>query len=129
LSNTTRQVDADDIPQRRGISQPDTADPFPSRLRETRRRAGLEQAGLSALSGIPATSICHFEAGRRKPSLANLRNLADGLRVSIDYLLGRTDNPSAHVDAAAFRDEHLYSEKDRELLQDFKALLARRAKN
>ncbi|MDE0691967.1 MAG: helix-turn-helix transcriptional regulator [Gammaproteobacteria bacterium] len=110
------------------MSQPDAAEPFSRRLRETRKQIGLEQAQLSAISGIPATSLSHFEAGRRKPSLVNLRNLADALGVSVDFLLGRTDNPVAHVDAAAFRDEHLYSARDRELLEDFKALLAKRAK-
>ena len=110
------------------MAQADNPDPFPARLRETREQRELEQAELSALSGIPATSISHFEAGRRRPSLVNLRNLAEALKVSIDYLLGRTDNPEAHVDAAAFRDERLYSERDLELIEDFKALLARRAK-
>ena len=110
------------------MSQPGGADPFPARLREVRERSGLEQTELSVLSGIPATSISHFEAGRRKPSLVNLRNLADALKVSVDYLLGRTNNPAAHVDAAAFRDEYLYSARDRKLLEDFKALLAKRAK-
>ena len=110
------------------MSEREGADPFPARLRETRVRRELEQAQLSALSGIPATSISHFEAGRRKPSLVNLRNLAEALRVSIDYLLGRSTNPEAHVDAAAFRDEHLYSERDRKLLEEFKELLAKRAK-
>ena len=75
------------------MSHPGGADPFPARLREVRERGGLEQAELSVLSGIPATSISHFEAGRRKPSLVNLRNLADALKVSVDYLLGRTNNP------------------------------------
>ena len=110
------------------MSQPDSAGSFPARLRETRERRELEQTQLAALAGIPATSISHFEAGRRKPSLVNLGNLAEALEVSIDYLLGRTDNPAAHIDAAAFRDENLYSEKDRQLLEDFKTLLAKRSK-
>ena len=109
------------------MAESNDADPFPARLRDTREQRGLEQAKLSVLSGIPATSISHFEAGRRRPSLVNLRNLADALKVSIDYLLGRTDNPAAHVDAAAFRDEHLYSERDLQLLEEFKALLAKRS--
>lgn len=110
------------------MSQPDNAVSFPARLRETRERCELEQTQLATLAGIPATSISHFEAGRRKPSLVNLRNLAEALEVSIDYLLGRTDNPAAHIDAAAYRDEHLYSAKDRQLLEDFKTLLAKRSK-
>ena len=107
----------------------DHSDGFPARLRATREKRELEQIELSARCGIPATSISHFEAGRRKPSLVNLRNLADALQVSIDYLLGRTDNPEAHVDAAAFRDERLYSEKDQRLLEEFKSLLAKRAED
>jgi len=102
-------------------------DTFATRLRLSRTQRDLGQAELADKSGIPATSISHFEAGRRKPSLANLRNLAEALKVSIDYLLGRTDNPEAHVDAAAFRDGHLYSEKDLKLIKDFKALLAERS--
>lgn len=109
------------------MSRSDGAEGFPARLRATRERRELEQIELSALCGIPATSISHFEAGRRKPSLVNLRNLADALQVSIDYLLGRTENPAAHVDAAAFRNERLYSERDRQLLEEIKDLLAKRA--
>ena len=105
-------------------SQPN---PFPQRLREMRELRKLEQAELAARAGVPSTSISHFEAGRRKPSLVNLRNLADALRVSIDYLVGRTSNPEAHVDAAAFRDGHLYSEDDLDLIDRFKTLLAKRA--
>lgn len=104
------------------------ADHFPERLRDTRERRNLEQSALSAISGIPATSISHFEAGRRKPSLVNLRNLADALEVSIDYLVGRTDDPTAHITSAAFRDESLYSKKDLQLLKDFEKLLSDRSK-
>lgn len=102
-------------------------DPFPARLRETRKLRELEQAELSALCSIPATSISHFEAGRRKPNVMNLRNLAEALKVSIDYLLGRTDNPEAHIDAAAYRDKHLLSDSDRELIENIKDILENRA--
>ncbi len=108
------------------MPQFDHAEEFPARLRATREKRKLEQIELSSLCGIPATSISHFEAGRRKPSLVNLRNLADALEVSIDYLLGRTDNPVAHVDAAAFRDERLYSKEDQQLLDVIKSHLAKR---
>lgn len=102
------------------------ADRFPERLRATRDKRNLEQSELASISGIPATSISHFEAGRRKPNLVNLRNLADALEVSIDYLVGRTDNPTAHINSAAFRNEHLHSAKDLQLLKDFEKLLADR---
>lgn len=100
---------------------------FPARLRATRDKRGLEQSQLAEKSGIPATSISHFEAGRRKPSLINLGNLADALNVSIDFLLGRTDNPSAHIDSAVFRDKKLLSEKDQDLINNIENLLANRS--
>lgn len=111
------------------MPKPNGSDKFPARLRETRNKRDLEQSQLAEKSGIPATSISHFEAGRRKPSLINLGNLADALNVSIDYLMGRTDNPTAHIDSAVFRNEELLSEKDLDLVKDIKNLLANRSKD
>ena len=59
------------------------------RLRESRLRRRLDQSELARLAGIAVTSISHFESGRRSPSVGNLVKLADVLRVSVDYLLGR----------------------------------------
>ena len=108
------------------MSQQDTSKIFATRLRETRIGKDLDQAQLAAEAGIPTTSISHFESGRRKPSLLNLRNLAEALEVSIDYLLGRTDDPAAHIAATVFRDEYLLSKKDQEFLKEVKAHLSRR---
>jgi len=106
-----------------------TANPFPLRLRETRNLRGLDQAELGELANIPATSISHFESGKRKPSLDNLRKLADALQVSIDYLLGRTDNLSAHLSAAAYRHEDQMSREDLELMKTIREHLAHRTKS
>ena len=103
--------------------------PFPLRLRETRSLRGLGQVELGELAKIPATSISHFESGKRKPSLDNLRKLADALQVSIDYLLGRTDNLSAHQDAAAYRDEDQMSREDLNLMKAIREHLAHRTKS
>lgn len=46
---------------------------------------------LSAKSGLQKAAIGHFESGRRRPSLENLRRLCHGLGVSADYLLGLRD--------------------------------------
>ena len=37
--------------------------------------------------------IAHYEAGRKQPSQQTLRYFADYFNVSVDYLLGRTDDP------------------------------------
>lgn len=106
-----------------------TPSPFPGRLRETRNLRGLDQAELGELAKIPATSISHFESGNRKPSLDNLRKLADALQVSIDYLLGRTDNVSAHLSAVAYRHEDQMSRDDLELMEKIREHLSGRTKS
>ena len=37
--------------------------------------------------------ITGYELRRRKPALDALNSLADCFNVSVDYLIGRTDNP------------------------------------
>ena len=75
---------------------------LPHRLSDARSHAGLDQAELARRIGIPASSISHFEAGRRKPNLNSLYKLAEALDVSTDYLLGRTSDRAAHLDPGAF---------------------------
>ena len=68
---------------------------FAERLRDARERLrGLTQAQLAEKTGLPSTSISHFEnpEGTRKPSFDNLRRLANALEVTTDYLLGRSND-------------------------------------
>ncbi len=67
---------------------------LPERLREARRRAGLRQVDLAAAIGeYDHTVISAIENGRSSMALNPLVRAADALRVSTDYLLGRTDEP------------------------------------
>lgn len=67
-------------------------DSFPTILAEELKRRGLSQAQVAMWAGVPASSISHFIAGSRKPSFETLIKLADALRVSTDFLLGRKTN-------------------------------------
>ncbi len=95
---------------------------FAERLRDARERLrGLTQAQLAEKTGLPSTSISHFEnpEGTRKPSFDNLRRLAIALEVTTDYLLGRSND---HVgmpvaDDALYRDVQNLTDADRELAQ------------
>ena len=51
---------------------------------------------LSKDTGISDSMIARWKSGERSPSLENLLAIADYFDVSIDYLLGRTDDPEAH---------------------------------
>ena len=109
----------------------DQPDIFKDRLRAAREMRKMSQSEVAAKAKLPASSIAHFEAGSRKPSFDNLRRLATALRVTTDYLLGRTETPDLAPDTAMAGDP-LYrhvaniSEADREIAEDFLKLLAER---
>ncbi len=72
-------------------------------MREVR---GWTQAELGERADVPAMMISHYETGvRSNPSLVTLRNLAQQLKVSMEWLDGRADNPTpiAGPLAALFR--------------------------
>jgi transcriptional regulator with XRE-family HTH domain len=110
----------------------ETKDPseiFRERLRAARDLRHLSQGKLAVEAGLPPTSIAHFEAGSRKPSFDSLRQLANALQVTTDYLLGRADDPGvAQAGDPLFRDVSRLTAVDRELARDFLQMLADRDK-
>lgn len=71
-------------------------DLFSSRLKSLRSAAGLTQKQAAAAIKIPDTMWQKYESGERIPSLGKAVLLADFFAVSLDYLAGRSDNPSMH---------------------------------
>ena len=63
-------------------------------LRRFRKEFNLTQKQVAETVGMNESAYQHYEQGRREPAYRQLRNLADSFNVSIDYLVGRTDNPS-----------------------------------
>ena len=64
------------------------------RLRNLRISAGLSQKKLADQLNVRHTTISRIEKGEREPSLQLLNLIADFFKVSVDYLLGRTDDPT-----------------------------------
>ena len=57
-------------------------------LKECRKRAGISQAKLSAISGIPQQTISAIDNGTRKnPGVETLHPIAKALGCSIDELI------------------------------------------
>lgn len=54
---------------------------------------GLNAKTLSENTGISTGNISDWKSGRSMPTAKKLISLADFLNCSIDYILGRTDNP------------------------------------
>ena len=67
---------------------------FAVRLFECRTKAGLSQKALGELVGLTDASVNMMERGKRAPSFDVLLQLSDYFHVSLDYLCGRSDNPS-----------------------------------
>lgn len=68
--------------------------PMGTRLTELRKRAGLSQQNLADNMNVSRQSISLWESGNGMPSIDNLLFLSDYYSVSVDYLLGRSDEPS-----------------------------------
>lgn len=67
---------------------------FTTRLKQLRKSKGITLEQLGEYVGATKATIGNFENGNKKPSLDLLIKLADYFDVSIDYLVGRTDNPN-----------------------------------
>ena len=61
------------------------------KLKYLRKEKQLTQKELANVCGIEETTIQRLEYGG-KPSLDTVIKLADYFQVSIDYLIGRSDN-------------------------------------
>ena len=68
----------------------DAREVFALRLTNARNLRDMSQQELALKTGLPASSISHFEGKARRPSFENLRRLANALNVTTDYLIGRT---------------------------------------
>ena len=68
--------------------------PQPIRLKELREKAGLKQTDLAAMMGVVDRQYQRYERGEGEPKLAGWLFLADFFNVSLDYLVGRSDDPA-----------------------------------
>lgn len=64
------------------------------RLKELRKKRHISQVKLAMDLNINQNSISRYETGEREADYKTLIAFADYFNVSIDYLLGRTDNPA-----------------------------------
>lgn len=66
------------------------------RLKELRKSRGISQLKLAIDLNMNQNSISRYETGEREADYATLILFADYFDVSVDYLLGRTDNPKVN---------------------------------
>lgn len=69
---------------------------FRERLSYLRKSSAVKQTALAEYLNIGKSAVSMLENGQRSPSADVLIALADYFDVSLDYLVGRSDDPARH---------------------------------
>jgi transcriptional regulator with XRE-family HTH domain len=64
------------------------------RLRELRNKKGLTLKQLGSIIGVAESTVSLYEKGKRQPDNDTLIRIADYFGVSVDYLLGNSEEPA-----------------------------------
>lgn len=71
---------------------------YGDRIAILRVKHALTQEELANKLGITRAALSHYETSRREPDYVTINKIASFFKVSIDYLLGRTDKPNQLLD-------------------------------
>lgn len=97
------------------------------RLLDLRKDAGLTQDELAVILKINKHSISSYEREKSEPPDAIKIGIANYFHVSVDYLLGLTDDPSPHaVHHSVLKLPPQFPEKARSSLCDYAEYLSDR---
>lgn len=96
-----------------------------NRIKQRLETRGLTQAQLSEKSGLPPATISHFITGFRTPGTSSLRKLSHALDVSVEYLLGISEEPKIAGEQAKviFRNAQMLSEESLKTLANISEAL------
>jgi transcriptional regulator with XRE-family HTH domain len=67
---------------------------FAERLKICRESKGVPQTKVASDNGISRRAYQYYEIGRQEPNISVALALADYFGVSLDYLVGRSDDPA-----------------------------------
>lgn len=89
---------------------------FSKRLKEERMKKGLMQKEMAIILGMPSNTYNGYETSKRMPNMEIVKSISEYFDVSVDYLLGSTDNPKANI-------EKLTSKDKKDIAKDLASLL------
>lgn len=69
---------------------------FPERLIQIKNDRKMLQKDIAAAVGLSVRAYQYYEKGQKEPTLSVLIRLSDFFDVSLDYLCGRSDDPTMH---------------------------------
>lgn len=93
---------------------------FAERLKLLRSEKGLSQEALAKDLGISKGSLGFYETCKNIPSIEVLNDVSKYFKVSLDYLLGRSDARTTEIDIKAMCDHTGLSEQTVEFLHNIK---------
>lgn len=70
---------------------------FTEKFVEILQKNGVTAYRVAKGTGISQGLMNEYKNGVKIPTIENLTKIADYLNCSVDYLLGRTDNPEIHI--------------------------------
>lgn len=88
-------------------------------LKEMRKESGYTQATMAEFLHISQQTYSDYENSKTFPDEAILIKIADVLSVSVDYLLGRTDDLGAPILPSAALS---LTAEEKKLIQDYRGL-------
>ena len=92
---------------------------FGDRLKSLRMMNNLSQTDFGKILNKSANNISQYETGKREPDLETLKIISDYFKVSLDYLLGKIDDPLPVRDVDQdLHDEHDYNAELDAFLKD-----------
>lgn len=95
---------------------------FPKRLRSLRLSHKLTQEELGKKINVTKVSVSGYENGNRVPDMETLQKIAEVFDVQVDYLLGRTDDPSPPKKSKPY---YALTEKDeRDIARDLERMMS-----
>ena len=69
---------------------------FSERICQLKLERKLLQKDIAAAIGLSLRAYQYYEKGQKEPTLSVVIRLADFFDVSLDYLVGRSDDPTRH---------------------------------
>lgn len=91
---------------------------FGERIKELREKKGLTQKELASFLGISDRAVGYYEKEERTPPPDMLQKIADFFDVSVDYILGRTNIPNAHI-PDDYTQKYKVTKRDLKQYEDF----------
>ena len=85
---------------------------FADRLKQLRKGKDLTQIQLAQIFNVANGTIAMWETGKREPDFDTISRLADYFEVSVDYLMGRVNQPWFHLDTQKMLENMISSEDE-----------------